>query len=344
MTFKREIVTHATEAEWLEARKGFITSTEAAALFGAGAYVKTPYELWAIKAGVVPADEVEDSDRLRWGRRLEGVIAAGIAEDLGLIAEPYKVFITMPEFRMASSFDWIVTGIAADFDGDNEARRMFREHGPGLMEIKSVDSLQFKRGWDTDGEHVEAPVQIEAQVQWQMEVADKPWSILCPLIGGNTTKPIIRLRDHAFGAAAREKAADLWRRVHAMAPPEPDFLKDAATIASVYRDNDGSSIDLSDNPRVLALCKAYKKAGAEEKAAKEAKDAAKAELLTIIEHAKSVTAGAFKISAGTNKASFRAYYRDAYTKATVTLTEIAGTDVEAEVGAFRNVRISGEAA
>ncbi len=344
MTFKREIVTHATEAAWLEARKGFITSTEAAALFGVGVYVKTPYELWAIKAGVVPADEVEDTDRLRWGRRMEPVIAAGIAEDLGLIAEPFKVFISMPEFRMASSFDWIVTGIAADFDGDNEARRMFREHGPGLLEIKNTDALQFKRAWEVDGDHVEAPIHMESQVQWQMEVADKPWSILCPLIGGNTTKPIIRVRDHAFGAAAREKAADLWRRVHAMAPPAPDFTKDGATIAQVYGDNDGSSIDLSDNPRVLALCKAYKKAGTEEKAAKEAKDAAKAELLTIIEHAKSVTAGPFKISAGTNKASFRAYYRDGYQKLTVTLTDVPGADIEAEVPAFRNVRVSGEAA
>lgn len=339
MTFKREIVAHATEAAWLADRKTVITSTEAAALFGVGVYVKTPYELYHLKAGLIESEAFEGNTRTVWGNRLEAPIAFGVAEDLGLIVAPYKVFITMPDFRIGSSFDFIVTGITEDFDGDNEARRMFREHGKGLLEIKNVDGLQFKRGWSVDGEHIEAPVHIEAQVQWQMEIADINWSILAPLVGGNTPMPIIRVRDTAMGDAIRAKATEFWQRVNALAPPAPDFTKDGKTIAAVYRENDGSSVDMSGNERLAVLARTYKKASADAKAANEVKDAAKAELLTIIQAAKSVAYADGKISAGTNKESFRAYYRSPSEKLTISLTPIAGCDIEATVAPFRNVRV-----
>jgi len=340
MTFKREIITHATEAAWLEDRKTVITSTEAAALFGVGVYVKTPFELYQLKAGLIEPEAFEGNERTRWGTRLEAPIAYGVAEDLGLIVEPYKCFIKMPEFRIAASFDFIVIGITEDFDGDNEARRMFREHGKGLLEIKNVDGLQFKRAWAVDGEHIEAPVHIEAQVQWQLELADLNWSILAPLVGGNTPMPVIRTRDLSFGEAIRTKATEFWQRVHAGAAPAPDFTKDGATIAKVFRENDGTTADLSGNARLAELARTYKKASADAKAASEIKDAAKAEILTIVQAAKSVIYDGGKISAGTNKASFRCYHRDAYEKLTITLTPIAGCDVEATVQPFRNLRVA----
>lgn len=336
----RETIVHATEAAWLAERKTVTTSTEAAALFGAGAYIKTPYELFHLKAGTFPAPEFEGNERTRWGNRLEAPIAYGVAEDLGLIVEPFKNFIKMPEFFLGASFDFIVTGITEDFDGDNEARAMFREHGKGLLEIKNVDGLQFKRAWLDDGETIEAPVHIEFQVQTQMEVADIGWAIIAPLVGGNTPRPIIRVRDTDVGEAIRTMSLALWKRINAGAAPAPDFTKDGATIAQVYRDNDGSSVDLSSNNRLAVLCRTYKKAGAEEKAAKEIKDAAKAEIMTIIKHAKSIAYAGGKISAGTNKESFRAYYRDGYEKITVSLTEVKGSHIEATVAPFRNVRIS----
>lgn len=343
MNLTREIITHASEADWLAARKLDVTSTEAAALFNAGVYVKTFYELFNLKAGVIQPEAFEGNERTRWGNRLEAPIAYGIAEDLGLVVEPFKVYARIPEARVGSSFDFKIVGLAEGFEGDETYRDLFRQHGPGILEVKNVDGLQFKRSWAGDGEAIEAPVHIEAQVQHQMLVADLGWSVIAPLVGGNTPRPLYRLRDQAVGDAILAKARELWQRINAMAPPEPDFTKDGATIAQVYRDNDGSSIDLSDNPRVLALAKAYKKAGAEEKAAKEAKDAAKAELLTIIEHAKSVAAGPFKISAGTNNPTVRkAYFRDGYQRVTITLTDVPASEVEAsEVPAFRNFRLSG---
>jgi hypothetical protein len=336
----RETIVHATEADWLAERKTVVTSTEVAALFGVGIYVKTPYELYHLKAGTFDAPEFEGNERTRWGNRLEAPIAYGIAEDLGLIVEPFKNFIKMPEFFLGASFDFLITGITEDFDGDNEAREMFRQHGQGLLEVKNVDGLQFKRAWLDDGETIEAPVHIEFQAQAQMEVADKGWSIIAPLVGGNTPKPVIRVRDIKAGEAIRVKSLELWQRINARAEPQPNFTKDGATIAQVYRDNDGSSIDLSGNTRLAELCRAYKKAGAAEKAAKDAKDAAKAEILTIVKHAKAIAYAGGKISAGTNKESFRAYYRDEYEKLTVSLSTVKGCNIEATVAPFRNVRIT----
>lgn len=335
----RETIVHTSEAAWLDARKVDITSTEAAALFGAGVYVKTPYELYHLKAGTFPAPEFEGNERTRWGNRLEDAIARGIAEDLGLIVEPFKCYMRIPELRMGSSFDFQIVGIVEGHE-DNEARAMFIEHGPGIMEVKNVDGMQFKRAWLDDGETVEAPVHIEFQTQHQLEVADLNWAIIAPLVGGNTPRPIIRVRDNDVGAAIRSKVADIWSRINAGAEPAPDFTKDGATIAQVYRDTDGSSVDLSGDTRLAALCRAYKKAGADEKAAKELKDSAKAEILTIIKHAKTIATANGKISAGTNKPSFRAYYRDEYEKLSISLTTVKGVQIEANVPAFRNVRIT----
>ena len=344
MTLTREVVVHATTAEWLEARRRDVTSTEAAALFNAGVYTKTFYQLFHLKAGVIQPDEVDaDADRIKWGNRLETPIALGIAEDLGLVVEPFKVYMRIPELRMGSSFDFKVVGLADGYEGDQTYRDLFREHGPGIMEVKNVDGLQFKRAWLGDGEVIEAPVHIEAQVQHQLEVADLNWAIVAPLVGGNTPRPLYRLRDRNVGGAIRDKVEELWARINAGAAPAPDFTKDGDTIAQVFRDNDGSSIDLSDNPRVAQLCKSYTNASAAARAAAKTKDAAKAELLTIIKAAKSVLYEGGKISAGTTKPCFRAYYRSPSEKITVTLTEIAGGHVEAEVPAYRNLRITEDA-
>lgn len=338
MELTREILTFSTEAEWLEMRKQDLTSTEAAALFGVSPYA-TEYELHHIKTGQLEK-EFNSNERMVWGNRLEAAIAYGIAEDYGLVIEPFKVYARIPELRMGSSFDFKIVGIVDAFAGDEAARDMFRKHGAGIMEVKNVDGLQFRRTWIEDGEEIEAPPHIEAQVQHQLEVAGLNWSLIAPLVGGNTPKVVIRERDAEVCEAIREKVAHFWARVDAGVAPEPDYTKDAGTIGKLYLENDGSTVDLSDNPRVAELCKEYKAAGADEKAAVERKKAAKAELLTIIEAAKSVRADGYKLSAGTRKEVFKAYRREEGERVTITISKIPATDIEATVPPYRDVRIS----
>ncbi|HEX5362375.1 MAG TPA: YqaJ viral recombinase family protein [Fluviicoccus sp.] len=343
MNLTREVIEFSSEAEWLALRKNDITSTEAAGLFDSGSYVnsRTFYELFNIKSGLLEPKPFKDNDRTKWGNRLEAAIAYGIAEDLGLIVEPFKTYMRIVELRMGSSFDFKIVGLVDGFEGDQSARDMFKEHGPGILEVKNVDALQFRRNWLEDGENIEATAQIEMQVQHQLEVADMNWSLIAPLVGGNTPKIVIRLRDREAGQAIREKAAELWQRVAAGNPPPPDYTKDGDTIARVYVNNDGTEVDLSGNSRLIAVCAAYSAAGVAEKDAKARKDAAKAEILDIIKHHKTVHAGAFKIGAGTNKEVFKAYIRETGERWTISKSVIPGGQVEATTPAYRNLRVTG---
>lgn len=341
MELTRQTIAFTSEADWLDARKGDVTSTEAAGLFDAGAYdnSRTFYELYNIKAGLLTPAEFKGSDRTKWGNRLESAIALGIAEDYGLIVEPFKVYMRIPEVRMGSSFDFKIVGLADGFTGDESIRNVFREHGHGIMEVKNIDALQFRRQWIDDGESIEATPQIEMQVQHQLEVADLNWSLIAPLVGGNTPKVVVRERDTEVGALIRAKVAELWERVAAGNPPEPNFDRDADTISKLYVNNNGSEIDLSDNDRLIMLCSEHEAAKIAKNDAEKRQKAAKAEILTIIEAAKTVHAGAYKIGAGTNKESYRAYHRDAGERWTITKSIIPAADIEATVPAYRNVRI-----
>lgn len=339
---QREVLLFDNEASWLAARLLDVTSTEAAGLFDAGAYdgSRTFYELFNVKSGVMRKPEFKMSDRVIWGRRMEETIAKGVAEDYGVVIRPMREYIRIPEVRLAASFDYRIIGLMDDFSGDEGLRDMYRDHGDGVMEVKAVDAVQFKRNWIEYGEVIEATPQIEFQIQAQLEVSDLSWGAITPLVGGNTPKVVIRKRDREIGAMICEKTAELWERIAAGNPPPPDFTKDAEVISKLYVNNNGLEVDLSDNARLIELCTLYKQHGAEETAAKEKKDAAKAEIMTIIEHAKKIHAGAYKISAGTNKESYRAYRREAGERWTITKSVIPATDVEATVPAYRNVRIS----
>ena len=341
MELTREIIAYSTEAEWLANREKDVTSTEAAALFDAGSYEgsRTFYELFHKKSGNITPPKFVASDRVKWGSRLESAIAYGIAEDYGLIVEPFKSYMRIPEIRLGASFDFRIVGITDGFSGDETVRNMFREHGFGNLEVKNIDSLQFRRNWIDDGESIEATPQIELQAQAQMEVADLNWSLIAPLVGGNTPKVVVRERDLEVGAMIRAKAAELWDRVAAGNPPEPDYTKDADTISKLYVNNNGVEIDMSDNDRLITLCAEHEAAKVEKSAAEKRQKAAKAEILTIIEAAKTVHAGAFKIGAGTNKESYRAYHKEAGERWTITKSIIPAADIEATVPAYRNVRI-----
>lgn len=284
----------ANEADWLAMREQDVTSTEVAALFGASPYL-TEFELYHRKIGAL-SSEVEENERMRWGKRLEAAIAEGVAEDLGLIVEPFKTYMRIPELRMGSSFDYKIVGLREDWEGDETFRDLFREHGPGVMEIKNIDGLSFKRNW-LDGDEIEAPLHIEIQVQHQLEVSGLKWGIIAPLVGGNTPKPIARIKDEDVAAAIRTKVAEFWQRVDQGIEPDPDFLKDASAIGQLYGNDDGTEVDMSDNAYLAALCDEYQQAGKEERAAADRKRALKAEILTIIgPHAK-VKVGDFSISA-----------------------------------------------
>jgi predicted phage-related endonuclease len=94
VSYDRERFDITDEAAWLAARAVDLTSTEVATLYGLNPY-STLFETWhRKKAG--EAVQRTDTDRMKWGRRLEAVVALGVAEDLGWKAEPRKIYQRIP--------------------------------------------------------------------------------------------------------------------------------------------------------------------------------------------------------------------------------------------------------
>ena len=211
MTVKEIPITN--KQDWLENRLLDVTSTEVSALFDVNPY-QTEFELYNQKKDKVVIN-LEDSERMAWGRRLEDSIAQGCAEIQGWDVEPFDVYMSNTKTRMGSSFDYKVTS------GDEL----------GIMEVKNVDSMVYRTKWLDDGNgNIEAPPHIEMQLQHQLHVADINWGCIVALVGGNTQKLIIRDRNTAIGEQLEARVKEFWSRIKTGTPPEIDYERDSNYI------------------------------------------------------------------------------------------------------------------
>lgn len=292
----REIITDATEQEWLKLRTHDITSTDAAALFGISPYL-TPYELWhRKKSGTVVS--LAGNERMAWGSRLQDAIATGICKDNGWTEYRRKdEYVRLLKLPMGSSFDFEVSYGGA----------------MPLLEIKNVDSLAYKNGWLVEGDNVEAPPHIELQVQHQLAVADRPRAYIGALIGGNRVVLIQRERDEHVIGALMDRVKSFWDTIDKNQEPQPDFQKDADFIRTLYRYAEpGRVLDASGNELLATLAVNYKKAAEAAKQLQAEKDGYKAQMLTLIGEASKVISDGFTISCGMIGPAQVSYTREGY--------------------------------
>lgn len=292
-----------SQENWLKLRTQDVTSTESAALFGMSPYA-TAFELWhRKKSGEVGAPF--DSERMKWGRRLQDSIARGVAEENDLVVEPVTDYIRHDASRMGASFDW--KGRMTLFE-KSWADKVVSELG--LLEIKNVDSLVYARDWTAD----EAPAHIEIQLQHQLEVIGYEWGWIVALVGGNRLVIIKRKRDRAVGQAIRAKIDAFWVSIDANEPPAPDFTRDAETIARLYGFAEpGKVLEARDNARLNELAKEYAQFSEKAKLAEKARDAVKAEMITLIGDSEKALIDGGTISAGVvGPTEIAAYTRKGY--------------------------------
>lgn len=287
---------------WLQMRTKDVTSTESPALFGLSPYV-TEFELYHRKIdGLVVS--IADNDRMKWGRRLEEPIARGVADDNGWNIRKLSCYARHEKARMGASFDFEIVA---------------HPDGPGILEVKNVDFLQFRDNWIDDGENSEAPAHIEIQLQHQLEVMDRDWGCIVALVGGNTPKPIIRKRDRYVGALIVKRINDFWEAVDNRRQPAPVWPDDATFIARRFDFAEpGKLMDARQNTDMASLCAEYAEAGIRKKQAAEDKEVAKAKLLQMIgDHEKAICDG-YSISAGMIGPATVQYERKAYRTFVVT--------------------------
>jgi putative phage-type endonuclease len=209
-----EIIPVTDRDAWLRERVKDVTSTEVSALYGLSPYM-TAFELYHQKKNQAVV-QIDPNERMKWGTRLESAIAHGAAEDMGWNIEPMNVYIRDADARIGSSFDFKITSSS---------------DGPGILEVKNVDWLQYRDKWIDDGAgNIEAPEHIELQVQHQMEVTGIAWAAIVVLVGGNEQKIVLRNRDKDVGANIRTKVAEFWQTIEAGRAPSPDYVADAQFI------------------------------------------------------------------------------------------------------------------
>lgn len=325
----RELITLRDDAHWHALRAQDLTSTDIAALFGLSPY-KTAYELWhEKKAGEVV--RIKDNDRMRWGRRLESVVAEGIAEEQGWVVRPFKDYGRIPAARLGASFDYRVIGTGGFFDAADDA---IIDPGDAILEIKTVDALAFRNGWTIEDGFVEAPAHIELQVQHQMLVSGLRRAYIGALIGGNRIELLTREADDAVHAGIIAKATEFWASIDANTPPAPVMPDDAeAVIRQLQFAEPGKVFDARGDAEVASLIARYAELGTQAATIEDDRKALKAQILQRIGDSEKVLVDGYSVSAGLTGPSL----------GTLVTPEMVGTYVGARAG-FRNFRVTAKKA
>lgn len=290
---QREIIQPRDENHWLELRRQDITSTEVGALFGLSdsAYIPTLFELWHRKKGNFSV-EFEPNDRVKWGKRMEATIAAGVAEDQGWTIRHMKEYMRIPGLRIGASFDFSIERIVP---GDHLTATEIM--GGGLLEVKNVDSLIVKQKWLIDGDNIEAPPAIELQLQHQLLVSGRSFGYIAAMVGGNKVILIRREADQAIHDAICKRAADFWISIESGHVPKPDFERDADFIPKLMGYAEPGKIFNAD-PKTEEMMSIYKQYHSAESIAKKGKEEVKARILMTIGDAEKVIGSDWSISAG----------------------------------------------
>lgn len=277
-----EVIVPQSHEHWLELRSKNINSTEVAALFNCSPYM-TVFELWHLRKQNIK-DNFEENSRMIWGKRLEDAIAKGIAQDQGWIIKKKSEYIQDPKLRMGASFDY---SILDPIKGEK-----------ALLEIKNVDSLAFKNGWEeTEDGGLEAPLHIELQLQAQLEMADLPVGYIGAFVGGNTPVILERERDKNIGLQIKKKITEFWISIDKGIEPKPDFEKDFNTIKELYKvTTKGKAVE--GTPQLFELAEKYSRLSERIKLLENEKKAVQAQIITFMGDAEKILGENYTVSSG----------------------------------------------
>ena len=179
-------------AAWLEARQKGVGASDTPALMGLTQYASA-VSLWAQKTGrVVEDDEAFEDERMRWGTKLEPLVAEEYDRQTGRGVTRWGELLSYSElpFILATPDYWTVQ------DGVRIP-----------VEIKTTD---VSRGSDwADG----PPDRVYCQMQQQMLVTGAPMASTGVLMGGNTFRWADVQRDEAYITEIKRVCSEFWRYV-----------------------------------------------------------------------------------------------------------------------------------
>jgi putative phage-type endonuclease len=207
--------------EQVEFRRTGVGSSEIGSVAGLTppSYTK-PIDVWAQKLGLAV---VEENEAMRWGTRMEPIIASAYAAEHCAPDErlvmPWESFEGTVDGSMRhptegwilASPDRVVEATGDVADGNLKRRR--------LVEIKNVSS-RAAHYWGDENDDV--PPWYRAQIEWQMLVTGVATCDLAALIGGSDFRVYRIERDPDIAAMLVEIGRKFWRCVETRDPPPLD--------------------------------------------------------------------------------------------------------------------------
>ncbi len=207
-----------SESEFAHIHRTYGGSSFSGALFDRGyADMPSAWSVWAMFSGLL--DDVgpdEDTNaRVRLGKAMEPVIAGEVAFQKGWdLIEGYEYLDwTLANSAWSTKFRLFVhhpdeslkIGCTVDF--------YIREHedGPGIIECKNRDYLQWVTSYDDDDASIRDQIQLAHQLACHPEIQ---WGAIAALVGGNDLKVYVYKR-----AALADMISDIeakWRELFLM--------------------------------------------------------------------------------------------------------------------------------
>ena len=271
---------------WLENRLLDITSTEVSALFNLCPY-KTELELYYEKKDKVVLN-IDDNERMMWGRHLEDSIALGFADKYKMKVEQFDVYMRDPETRMGSSFDY----------------KIVSEEEPMILEIKNVDAMAYRKNWiEHDEENIEPPEHIALQLQHQLEITGYNVGYIVALVGGNTMKVVRSEKDPRIAKLIRGKVENFWERIKLGVPPDIDYTRDSQYVIKNLYNQANAGVVLEADEDMDKLVDDYYAINKEYVSLGKTRDSIKAQILEKSQNASKIDSKYGTINCGMTKGS-----------------------------------------
>jgi predicted phage-related endonuclease len=273
-----------SETEWHAVRARHIGSSEVSALFGVQPdYALSHFALWHVKAGNIPPPVV-DNDRVRFGTKLEPLIAELAAEENGWT-------ITKGRYHE----DPLCPGLGASLDYEIDAPGPGDDgcEGPGVLECKNVDWMVHRRSW-ADGE---PPIHITLQLQTQLACSGRTWGCVVALVGGNQLLTYRFQARPKIVADIRRRTFEFWSAIDAGQEPLVDG-KDSTSDAlrALFPEVTSQSLDLRTHNEFPIVVAALLSKTEERKRVTEEEEELKNRLRAILGDAKSAWCDQFSVS------------------------------------------------
>lgn len=246
----------ATDEDWLKHRVEGIGASEAGAILGVSPW-KTPLQVFLEKSGQVPSQKA--SPRMKWGLKLERLIAEDYAEESGLpLAKPKRVcYLERSPWMLASLDYWVPQD--------------------RVVEIKTVSPFG-KDGFGED-ESDQVPEHYALQCQQQMACSGLERADLVALYLGSYTVHVFHLvRNQDLIDKLEDAEWEFMQRVKRGDMPLPDWTHPStAEILALLEPTAGEVAVLGDAE--LAMADEYQRLGEESRAMEAKRKELKARLI-----------------------------------------------------------------